>query len=127
MTTFCAPTAVRNFVVNPFILPVMEGAPSVVTPHNLAGFSSNFSTTLSTCLQISCSVVVEKRFAISKISSTISKSAVTALMKMTSWAVSLMLVLSSKARLKASHNFNVSFKISLILSERSFVLHKTVK
>ena len=83
-TTFYAPTAFRKFVINPFVLPVMEGAPSVVTPHNLAGFSSNFLTTLSTCSQISCPVVVEKRLAISKNSSIISKSAVTALIKMTS-------------------------------------------
>ena len=94
-TRFCVPTAVRNFVENPFILAVMEGAPSVVTLHNLAGFSSNLSTTLSTCSQISCPAVVKERLAISKNSSTISKSAVTALMKMTSWAVSLMSVVSS--------------------------------
>ena len=126
-TMFWAPTAVRNFVVNPFILLVMEGAPSVVTPHNLAGFSSNFSTTLSTCSQISCPVVVEEKLAISKNSSTISKSEVTALMKMTSWAVSLMSVLSSKVRLKVSHNFNLSFNFSLILSESSFILRMIVK
>ena len=126
-TIFYAPTAVKNFVGNLFILPVMEGAPSVVTPHNLVGFSSNFSTTLSTYSQMSCPVVVEERLAISTNSSTISKSAVTALKKMTSWAVSLKSVVSSEARLKASDDFNLSFKISLILSERSFVLHKTVK
>ena len=48
-------------------------------------------------------------------------------MKMTSWAVLLMSVLSSKARLKASHDFNLSFKVSLTLSERSFVLCETEK
>jgi len=37
-----------------------------------------------------------------------------------------MSVLSSKARLKASHDFNLSFKVSVILSERSFVLCETV-
>ena len=39
----------------------------------------------------------------------------------------LMSVLSSKVKLKASLDFNLSFKISLILSERSFILHETVK
>ena len=84
MNNVVASTAVRNFVVNPFILPVMGGAPSIVSPHNLAGFSSNFPTTLSTCSQMSCHVVVEETLAISKNSSTISKSTVTAPMKMTS-------------------------------------------
>ena len=114
-TTFCAPTAFEKFVINSFVLPVIEGTPSVVTQHNLAGFSSNFVTTLSICLQISCPVVVEERLAVSENSSIISKSAVTALIKMTSQAVSLMSVLSSKVKLKASHDINLSFKVSLIL------------
>ena len=121
-TTFCAPTAVRKFVVNPFLLPFIEGAPFVVTPHNLAGFISNFSTTLSICWQISCPVVVEERLVISKNSSTISKSTVTALMKITSVTVSLMSVLSSKVRLKTSHDFNLSFKISLIFRKINVVI-----
>ena len=105
----------------------MEGAPCVVTPHNLAGFSSKFSTTLSTCSQISFPVVVEERLAIYKNSSTILKSGVAALIKMTSSAVSQMSVLSSKTRLKASHNFNLSFKVSLMLYKRLFILNETVK
>ena len=98
----------------------MEGVPSVVTPHNLAGFSWNFSITLSTCSEICYPVVVEERLAISKNSSTISNWAVTTLMKMTSWAVSL----TSDWKL---HTISITFKISLISSERSFVLRKTVK
>ena len=105
----------------------MEKAPSVVRPHYLAGFSSNFSTTLIACSQISCPVVVKQRLAMSKNSSTASKPTVTALMNKTSRAVSLMSVLPSKTRLKAAHDFNLSFKVSLILSERSFVLRETVK
>ena len=49
------------------------------------------------------------------------------LMSVTSRAVSLMSVLSSKAILKAAHDFNLSIKVSFILSERSFVLRETVK
>ena len=64
------------------------------------------------------SVVGKERLAMSINSSTTSKPTVTALMNMTSRAVSLMSVLSSKARLKAAHDFNPSFKVSLILSER---------
>ena len=63
----------------------------------------------------------------SKDSSTTSKPTVTVLMTMTSRAVSLMSVLSSKTRLEAANNFNLSFKVSLILAERSFVLRETVK
>ena len=85
----------------------MEGAPSVVRTHNLAGFSSNLSITLITCSQISSPVVVEERLAMSKDSSTTSKPTVTVLMTMTSRAVSLMSVLSSKARLKAVHDLNI--------------------
>ena len=48
------------------------------------------------------------------------------MMNMTSRAVSLMSVLSSKARLKAAHDFNLCFEVSLILSERSFVMYETV-
>ena len=71
----------------------MEGAPFVVRPHNLAGFSSNFSTTLITCSQISCPVVVEERFAMSKKFPATSRPTITALMNITSRAVSLMSVL----------------------------------
>ena len=85
--------------MNPFVLPVMVGAPSVVRPYNLVGFSSNFCTTLITFSQISCTVVVEERLAMYKNSSTTSKPTVTDLMNMTSWAVSLMSVLSSEGRL----------------------------
>ena len=69
---------------------------------------------------------VEKRHTISK-NSTTSKTTVTALMNMTSWAVSFMSVLSSSARLKAAYDLCISFNVSLILSERSFVLRETVK
>ena len=44
----------------------MEGAPSVVRPHNLAGFSSNISTNLITCSHICSRVVVEERLVMSK-------------------------------------------------------------
>ena len=56
-----------------------------------------------------------------------SKPTVTDLVNMTSWAVPLMSELSPKARLKATHDFNLSFKVSFMLSERSFVLSETVK
>ena len=95
--------------------------------HNLAGFSSSLFTTLIACSQISCPVVVEERLAMSKNSSTTSKPTVTALMNKTSRAVSLMSLLSYKARLKAAHNFNLSFEVLLILFERSFALHETEK
>ena len=72
----------------------MKGAQSGAWPHNLAGFSSNFSTTLITCSLIFCPVVVGERLAISKNSSTTSRPTVTALMSMTSRAVSLMSVTS---------------------------------
>ena len=52
---------------------------------------------------------------------------VTVLMNVTSKAVSLMSVLSSKAILKAAHDFNISFKVSFILSQRSVVLREIVK
>ena len=63
----------------------------------------------------------------SKNSPMTSKQTVASLMNMTSWAVSLMSVLSSKGRLKAAHDFNLSCKVSLILFEISFVLRETVK
>ena len=62
----------------------------------------------------------------SKNSSTTSKLAATTLINMTSWAVSLMSVISPKARLKAAHNVNLSFEAYLILSEISFVLREAV-
>ena len=65
------------------------------------------------CSQITCPVVMEERLAMSKKSSTTSWTTVTALINMTSRAVSLMSVLSSKARLKAAHDFNRSFKYYL--------------
>ena len=50
-------------------------------------------------------------------------------MNTTSWAVSLISVLSTKAMLKAAHDFNLNLmlKVSLVLSEKSFVLRETVK
>ena len=93
----------------------------------MAGFSLNFFTTLITCSQIFCPVVVEERLAMSKNSSITSKPTVTALTNMTSRAVSFMSVLSSKGRLKAARDLSLSFKVSLILSERSFALRETAK
>ena len=55
------------------------------------------------------------------------KPTVTALMNMTSWAVSRMSVPSCKTRLIAAHDFYLSFKASLILSEKSFDLREIVK
>ena len=71
-------TNVHKCLVNPFVPPVMEGAPCVVRPHNLAGFSSNVSTNLITCLQISGPAVVKERLTMSTNSSTTLKPTVTA-------------------------------------------------
>ena len=51
----------------------------------------------------------------------------TALMNLTCWAVSLMSVISSKARLMAAYDFHFSLKVYFLLSEKTFVLHETVK
>ena len=96
----------------------------MVRPCNLAGYSSNFSTTLIMCSYISFPMDVEERPAMSKNQS---KPTVTALMNMTSRAASLMSVLSSKVRLKAAHNFSLSLKVYSVLSERSFVLREAAK
>ena len=111
----------RHSIFFPFVISVTDGAPAVVRPFNLSGFCSIFSTTLITCTQISCPVAVEERLAMSKYSSTTSKPTATDLMYMTSRAVPLMSVLSSKARLKAAHDFNISLKVSLILYLQSSV------
>ena len=103
----CTSMTSIDFLVNPFVLPVMEGVPSVVRPHNLAGFCSSFSITLIACSHISCPVVVEERLAMYNDSSTTSKPTVAAMLNMSSWAVSLMSVLSSKARRKAAHDCNL--------------------
>ena len=125
-TTSCAPTASIDFLVGPLALPVMEGAPSDVGTHDLAGFSLNLSSTQITCWQISCPVLVDERLVMSWDSSTTPKPTVTDLMNATSRAVSLISVLTSKARLMAEHDSNLALKVSLVLAERSFVQREAV-
>ena len=71
-------------------------------------------------------MAVEERLAMSKNSSTTSKPTVNALMNMTSLAVTYVCAVI-KARLKAAHNFNLSLKATIILSERSFVQREIVE
>ena len=120
------PNGIQRYLVNPFVILVMEGAPSVARPHNLAGFSTNFFTTLITCSDISSHVVKEEGLVKSKYSSTTSKPTVTAVMIITDWTVSHISVLSFKARQNAAHDFYLYFKISLLLIERSFLRRETV-
>ena len=69
----------------------------------------------------------QERLALSIGSSTTSEPTIAALIYMARWVVSIMSVLSSKARLKAAHVINLSYKVSSLLSETSFVLRETVR